>query len=407
MSSIHRSFALLLLGCFFGAASAAQEHHYPPGKIRGTVLNDRGEPVAGAKVEVWLSGKPVAAAVPWAPTDKDGRFLVERLALEEYVVSAVKEDEGYPDTGSSFYSKGMPVHRVALTAAAPEAETSIVFGPKAGVVTGRVVDSATGQPLGSGITMWRIGDDRAMLGTSVSPDYRVLIPSNVPVDIVFQDDGYESWRPGKPLRLAPDERIVLNVSLRGTWPVVDLAANPPNPGRKRKVSKIAVENSPENPRQVAKLPLELWMETATQNQDHPGEMIAQVHIKNIGTEPYRLPVGRDGDLILRPTNRGRHEFRFSLNSPYEREPFLQGQATYGSTDLLDSLLTIQPGATVRVRFKVDVGRLVPVWKTRGAVAAPFTATCVDLLYDDNPTEYLVRQPIPEAASANGTVMFLK
>jgi hypothetical protein len=407
MSAMHRSLAVVLLGCLCAAAAPAQEYHYPPGKVRGTVFNDQGKLVAGARVEVMPFGRPMGMAVPWAATDNDGRFLIEHLELEEYVVSAGKEDEGYANTAWSFYSKGMPLHRVTLTAAAPEAETSIAFGPKAGVVTGKVVDAATGQPLPAAIGLSRIDDPNVWIGLGGTPEYRVLIPSNVAVGIVFQEDGYQDWRPDKPLLLAPDEKIVMNVSLHGIWPLVDLVANPPNPGKQRMVTKIAAEGSAQKPAQVAKLPLEIRVEIVTQNQDHPSEMIAQVRVKNTGTETYRLPIGRDGDPALKPTNRGRHEFWFSLNSRYEREPLLPGQATFGSTDLPDSFLTIQPNATVRVRFKVDVSRLIPVWKKRGAAFAPFDATCVDLSYDDNPQQYLVRQPSPEAASANGMVVSLK
>jgi hypothetical protein len=404
---INRSLAVVLLGCLSTAASFAQEYHYPPGKIRGTVFNDQGKPVAGARVEAVPFGRPMAMAIPWAPTDKDGRFLIEHLELEEYVVSAAKEDEEYASTAWSFYSKGTPLHRVTLTVAAPEAETSISFGPKAGVVTGKVVDAGTGQPLPAAINLSRTDDPNAWIGLGGTPEYRVLIPSNVAVGIVFQENGYQDWRPDKPLLLAPGEKIVMNVSLHGIWPLVDLVADPPNPGKQRIVTKIGAEGSAQKPAQVARLPLEILLEIVTQNQDLPSEMIAQVRVKNTGTETYRLPIGRDGDLALKATNRGRREFWFSLKSPTEREPLLPGQATFGSTDLPDSFVTIQPNATVRVRFKVDVSRLIPVWKKRGAAFAPFDAMCVDLSYDDNPQEYLVRQPSPEAASANGMVVHLK
>jgi hypothetical protein len=269
------------------------------------------------------------------------------------------------------------------------------------VLTGQIVDAGTGQPLPAGISMWRIGDPDHGMGSSLSSEYRVLIPSNVPVGVSIQLNGYETWRPSEPLRLSPDEKMVMNVGLRGIWPLVDLVENPPHHGKPRSVTNIASAGSSQNPEPVAKLPLEIWFEALTRNPERPSEVLAQVHITNVGMLPYRLPVGGDGDLALQPTNRGRREFRFALESPYKQYRLLPGEATYGSADLPDSFLTIQPNSTVRVRFKVDISRLLPLWKEGRAVGAPFYATCTDLQYDDNPGEYLVRQPSPESASANG------
>ena len=384
---------MLVVGCLGVAVPAAGQSDDRSGTIRGTVLNENGEPVAGARVDARFFGKSVGMVVPMAQTGKDGRFLIAHLQMDEYSVSARKEEEGYPDMHWAFYSQGMPEHRVTLTPDAPEGETTIVLGPKAGMLTGQIVDAATGQPLPAGISMWRIGDPEHGMGSSLPSEYRVPIPSNVPVGVSIQLNGYETWRPSEALRLAPDEKMVVNVGLRGIWPLVDLVENPPHPGRQRSVTQA--------PGPGAKLPLEIRFESLTRNPDRLSEVLAQIQIANTGWTPYRLPVGGDGDLALQPANCGRREFRFALQTPYQQYPLLPGPTTFGSQDLPDSFLTIQPNASVRVRFKVDISRLLPLWKEGRAVGTPLHARCTDVEYDDNPQEYVVRQPSPEASSWNG------
>jgi hypothetical protein len=46
----------------------------------------------------------LAGKVPSADTDELGRFQISRLWLGKFQVAAKKEDEGYPDTNSGFYS---------------------------------------------------------------------------------------------------------------------------------------------------------------------------------------------------------------------------------------------------------------------------------------------------------------
>ncbi len=58
-------------------------------------------------------------------------------------------------------------------------------------------------------------------------------------------------------------------------------------------------------------------------------------------------------------------------------------------------------SSVRIRFKVDISRLLPLWKEGRAVGTPLHTRCTDVGYDDNPQEYVVRQPSPEAVSGSG------
>jgi hypothetical protein len=288
---------------------------------------------------------------------------------------------------------------VTLTAAAPEAETTIVLGLKAGVLTGQVADAATGQPLTATMELRGIDDPNRWISTALHPEYRLLIPPNVAIGLRVSGEGYEDWSPDKPLSLASGQQTVMNVRLKGIWPLVDFVAKPPIPGKNRQVANIPGQPASRNPKPAPKLPLEIRFDLITRSPVRRGIMIVQLRLRNIGTEPYLLPIGRDGDLALRPANRGRRELRFELQQHFEPEFRFSAPVSFGSADLPGSFLTILPNASVRVRFQVDVSSAMSAWERRHAVQIPVHAGCVDLRYEDNPRQIVLLQPASEAVSA--------
>jgi hypothetical protein len=200
--------------------------------------------------------------------------------------------------------------------------------------------------------------------------------------------------------------ILLGLLFAQTPVLIDLAGHPSDPGHQRPVRTFVGGRSFHNPQADPKLPLDIGLESIDYSQSRPVDRIVRILIRNTGTDPYELPVGRDGDLALKPPSRGRHEFWFELYAAGERDPILSAQPTFGSADLLGSMLTIQPGGTVEVRFKIDVSGLRESrWK--GRVAIKVKARCEDRPYEDNPREYVLHAPMPDAFSQNELMLPLE
>jgi len=377
---------MLVVGCLGVAVPAAGQSDDRSGTIRGTVLNENGEPVAGARVDARFFGKSVGMVVPMAQTGKDGRFLIAHLQMDEYSVSARKEEEGYPDMHWAFYSQGMARTQGDTDARRPGGGDHDRTRPQGG--SADRPDRGRGHGPAAAGRDQHVAHRRSGAWDGQQSALRVQSADSVQrpggrLDSVERLRDLAAERSAAARAGREDGR---HVGLRGIWPLVDLVENPPHPGRQRSVTQA--------PGPGAKLPLEIRFESLTRNPDRPDEVLAQIHITNTGWTPYRLPVGGDGDFALRPANCGRHEFRFALQTPYQQYPLLPGPTTFGSQDLPDSFLTIQPNASVRVRFKVDISRLLPLWKEGRAVGTPLHARCTDVEYDDNPQEYVVRQPSP-------------
>ena len=77
----------------------------------------------------------------------------------------------------------------------------VVIGPKAGLVSGSILDAFTGTPISDArihICLW---SNRAFLAASTLPDYHILVPPDTEVGFEVHAPGYRPWRyPADPRR---------------------------------------------------------------------------------------------------------------------------------------------------------------------------------------------------------------
>jgi hypothetical protein len=192
------------------------------GTIDGTVTNELGKPVFKAKVHAELITKrPESTLYRFEETDENGHFSIDQLAWGEYVVGAMKKEDGYPYQLNRLYVTGsMP--RVTLTAQDPVATVQIQFAWKAALLRGRVTDATTGAPLQASFKLSRFPDSPSQnYLTGQFADYKVLLPPDTPIYIEVSAEGYKTWYFGagsdaskrSPLRLGPGETMNLNIAL--------------------------------------------------------------------------------------------------------------------------------------------------------------------------------------------------
>jgi hypothetical protein len=183
------------------------------GSISGTVQDETGKPVSEAKVRADpMDRQPVGSAVRYVQTDAEGHFRIDHLDWGKYKVFAEKEEAGYPDTYWSFYSDDAFLV-ATLTPLAPVADIRISLGPKAGVIKGVVRDSITGAPLNAGFKLTRATDPKKWISTSVSSDYRVLLPPSTDVLLEVSAPGFKTWTLSAPLRLQAGTEMHLDIPL--------------------------------------------------------------------------------------------------------------------------------------------------------------------------------------------------
>jgi hypothetical protein len=207
----------------------------PPGaanknwaEVQGSVVDDKGQPVEGAKVYwVALNGSPIGHPET-VPTDKNGAFRLERVPPGKIQIRAYKEEDFYNRPTFAFYdppASAMP--EVEAKVGRMERGVVLRLGPKAALLRISVVDALSKEPL-KGIDYQLCRADHAnevgycITGSgSLSPggEFRKLVPP-VPVSIKIGAANYAEWsyRDGKTgfsfLRLSPGETQMLTVHLQ-------------------------------------------------------------------------------------------------------------------------------------------------------------------------------------------------
>ncbi|MGH9490861.1 MAG: carboxypeptidase-like regulatory domain-containing protein [Terriglobales bacterium] len=178
--------------------------------ITGDVVNQRGQPVAGAKVSYLLLGVANIGAIVYATSDRRGRFRFGNLDWGRYNVYADKESAGYPDQSFTLYGAGLPLPLATLSPRHPRASV-VVHVARAAVLTGTVTDAATGKPVpGLGVLL-KNPVSRAWFSGTAEANLYVLIPPLVQVNVTLTAPGYRPWQ--RILRLRPGQRENVAIKL--------------------------------------------------------------------------------------------------------------------------------------------------------------------------------------------------
>lgn len=206
------------LNAFLLAASVAT---HGPGSISGTVVNEKGLPVAQAQVSIDpLDGRVRGTAVRTVESDNDGHFVIGNLNLMSYKVFAMKESAGYPDMSFAFYSN-QAFATVTLMENSPAANVALKVGPKAGVLWGTAIDNATKQPIATTFTLRRVRAPDEWISVGQRSDYRVLVPASTEISLEISATGYKTWYYGgdsdpakrPPILLESGKEMTLEVRL--------------------------------------------------------------------------------------------------------------------------------------------------------------------------------------------------
>lgn len=182
------------------------------GSITGTVLDEKGNPVSGAKVHVMPADRPFKGIKKFFETDDRGEFKIGNLSYGEYRVFAEKREDGYADMGWAFFSNNV-FPTAILSSMNPTADVLVRVPPKAGTLKCSVTDAATGQLLDPQVTLRRAENPNYFFSARTEPKFNVLVPSGVPVLVEISAPGYLPWRHPRNVKLEPGESLQLDVKL--------------------------------------------------------------------------------------------------------------------------------------------------------------------------------------------------
>jgi hypothetical protein len=213
----------LLIAIVAAAGTASWAQDRAKGTIEGTVVNELGKPVSKAKVHAELiHSRPQSSVYRFEETDENGQFFIDQLDWGEYIVGAMKKEEGYPYQLNRLYVTDAPPH-VTLKPQEPIARVQIQFTWKAAVLTGHVTCRDTRAPFQATFRLSRKPNSTIAESyqTAQFDNHRILIPPGTPIFLEVSADGYKTWYFGgsaessksSPLRLESGQTMTLDIAL--------------------------------------------------------------------------------------------------------------------------------------------------------------------------------------------------
>ena len=184
------------------------------GRITGTVLNAEGQPIANANV--CISVAETHNTLCFWLADQAGQFEIAQLPMGSFVVSALKEQDGYSGQNNG------PEQKAVLTLQEPTANVTIRLGAKGGTLIASVRDSVTGKPVDNIRVIWIAAtDERTGRGESGGYQHghvRLNLPTTSEVIVFITARGYKPWFyndavNGPSLQLASGEQKTIDVAL--------------------------------------------------------------------------------------------------------------------------------------------------------------------------------------------------
>jgi hypothetical protein len=158
--------------------------------------------------------------MPTANSDDEGRFRINGLEPGAYDVFGESSADSYPDTTVPFYNSAK-LDKATLEGEYPSATLVLHLGPRAGVLTGTVMDRATGSAVVSRYNLHFILKQTANPDRSIEvaspPEFRLLVPPGVEVYLDVSAVGYKSWFYADPLN--PSEHLPLRLESGQEMPI--------------------------------------------------------------------------------------------------------------------------------------------------------------------------------------------
>ncbi|MFZ0742865.1 MAG: carboxypeptidase-like regulatory domain-containing protein [Terracidiphilus sp.] len=194
------------------------------GLIYGTATAQDGLPAKGLILNAEPLGVVLAMALPWTKTDDKGVFRFEHLPLGRYTVYAEDKEAGYSIFSTGAGGVGRPPE-VELTAGHPKAEFNVHLPAPAGFLLFHLTNRRTGAPI-SGIEVTVMSEEippKTIFSGGCPSSQAVLVPSDKDLLLHVTSWGFLEWEEsvgaGKPIHIAPGNRLTLDVQLEPANPL--------------------------------------------------------------------------------------------------------------------------------------------------------------------------------------------
>ena len=183
------------------------------GHIKGTVVDQEGNPVPAATVYV-MSQQALDEITPRSvKSDGNGNFdFSQGFELGSYKICARKIEDLYPDQSDEFYKDPKAeAAKADLTDDHLSANIAVSLGDKAAILQGRIIDAVSGKPASAHLAFLDQNGNGHVL--YANGEYHMLLPSGKDLSIMVIGIGPEekSQMAVNALRLDPGQEMRMDI----------------------------------------------------------------------------------------------------------------------------------------------------------------------------------------------------
>jgi|GEM_PF-1013281 len=191
-------FLALICWSFFAVTFAQTPGRYT---VSGDLRDEKGQPFVGVIVCAIPVADPIVRVRDriCTVTDGQGKFVINLTQAGKYQVVADKLSSGYMPAYEPFYrDPHTPIPEVVVGNDNPNPSVSPAFGPKSGLITGKVIDEAADTPIQDFVVwVWHSRDPNTryhevVKGTNSPGRFKLFAPP-VPFRLRIVSEGYEDW----------------------------------------------------------------------------------------------------------------------------------------------------------------------------------------------------------------------
>jgi hypothetical protein len=203
----HRALAIILLGTFSALLLFTITVQGQTGCVAGAVIDENSHPLANMNVEALGLGLNTKQT----QTGSDGRFQIDGLTPNQYRIMVGDRQGPYPNHASQFYY-GKPAPEVLVTSSDICQLVAVKLGPKVAKLNLAVLDAITKQTIDEPMVELLRAEGSGI--ETVAPGGKLIVPSNVELQLKLQAVGYEKSASIKLPAFYPEEIRALTVELR-------------------------------------------------------------------------------------------------------------------------------------------------------------------------------------------------
>jgi hypothetical protein len=161
------------------------------GTITGRVLDKQGNPLSDVTVIAQLISRHQGKGRTSVKTNATGQFVIGNSPYGDYVILAANDRPSRDTNAASADNNAMTT--ISLSSTIPNSVVTLMFGFETSVITGRIKDAVTGQPIQARLQVQSTASGNTWINSGVPSGFHITLPRHSDLSLRVAASGYQNW----------------------------------------------------------------------------------------------------------------------------------------------------------------------------------------------------------------------